>query len=48
MPLTAIEDFKEKGMADPVFEKLAQLCPAGLWTREAEEYLLAHATPISV
>ena len=48
MPLTAIDDFKEKGMADPMFEKLAQLCPDGLWTKEAEDYLLAHAAPINV
>lgn len=48
MPLTAIEDFKEKGMADPTFEKLAQLCPDGLWTKEAEDFLLQHATPINV
>jgi threonine dehydrogenase-like Zn-dependent dehydrogenase len=46
MPLTAIEDFKEKGMADPTYEKLAQLCPDGLWTKEAEDFLLAHAAPI--
>jgi threonine dehydrogenase-like Zn-dependent dehydrogenase len=48
MPLTAIDDFAEKGKADPLMAKLAELCPAGLWTKEAEDYLLAHAKPISV
>jgi threonine dehydrogenase-like Zn-dependent dehydrogenase len=50
MELTAIEDFKEKGTADPLFAKLAELVDShnGLWSVEAEEYLLAGAKPISV
>ena len=48
MPLTAIDDFAEKGKADPLFAKLAELCPDRLWTKEAEDYLLANAAPISV
>ncbi len=48
MPLTAIDDFAEKGKADPLFAKLAELCPDKLWTKEAEDYLLASAAPITV
>ena len=48
MPLTAIDDFAEKGKTDPMFAKLAELCAAnnGLWSPEAEAYLLAHAKKI--
>jgi threonine dehydrogenase-like Zn-dependent dehydrogenase len=48
LPLTAIDDFAEKGKADPLFAKLAELCPDRLWTKEAEDYLLKNATPIAV
>lgn len=50
MELTAIEDFKKKGAGDPIFAKLAELVQAhnGLWSVEAEEYLLANAKAISV
>ena len=49
MDLTAIDDFKEKGKRDPLFAKLAELVEAanGLWSVEAEEYLLANASAIS-
>ena len=49
LPLTAIDDFEEKGKTDPLFQKLHQLCAAkgGLWCLEAEQYLLANAKPIS-
>ncbi len=45
MPLTAIADFAEKGKSNPVFAALAQICDRnkGLWSVEAEEYLLANA-----
>jgi len=48
MPLTAIEDFKKLGETDPMFARLAELVEAnnGLWSGEAEKYLLAHATPL--
>ena len=44
MPLTAISDFAEKGKTDPLFAKLAEICDRhqGLWSVEAEEYLLAN------
>lgn len=49
MDLTAIDEFKEKGSRDPLFAKLAELVEAqnGLWSVEAEEFLLANASAIS-
>ncbi|MBN2851263.1 MAG: zinc-binding dehydrogenase [Clostridia bacterium] len=43
MPLTAISDFEEKG-----YTELAKICQKnkGLWNKEAEDYLLKHATKI--
>ena len=48
MPLTAIADFAEKGKTSPVFARLADICAAhnGLWSVEAENYLLAHANEL--
>ena len=48
LPLTAIEDFAEKGKSDPLFAELAKIVGRnnGLWSLEAEQYLLAHATKI--
>jgi threonine dehydrogenase-like Zn-dependent dehydrogenase len=48
LELTAIEDFEKKGREDPLFRRLAELVAAngGLWSVEAEEYLLANARPI--
>ena len=46
LPLTAIEDFAEKGRSgDPFYAALAEICGRhdGLWNVEAEQYLLAHA-----
>jgi len=42
MPLTAIEDFREKANEDKRFEKLAEIVEnnKGLWSVEAEKYLL--------
>ena len=49
MPLTAIDDFAKLGETDPLYKKLAELCAAnnGLWSPEAEQYLLANAKPIA-
>ena len=46
MPLTAIDDFAEKGKTDPMYAKLAELCEKhnGLWNGEAEKYLLSQLT----
>lgn len=48
MELTAIDDFEEKGINNPVFAKLARITKKhnGLWSVEAEEYLLANADVI--
>ncbi len=45
LPLTAIDDFAEKGETDPLFAMLAELCQTtgGLWNAAAEQYLLQHA-----
>ncbi|MDR1286053.1 MAG: zinc-binding dehydrogenase [Treponema sp.] len=53
LDLAAIEDFAEKAKEakdglGPFYGKLAEICAAhkGLWSREAEEYLLEHAPEI--
>jgi threonine dehydrogenase-like Zn-dependent dehydrogenase len=50
MELTAIEDFEEKSAGAPLFARLAEIVEAhnGLWSVEAEEYLLANAKAISI
>jgi threonine dehydrogenase-like Zn-dependent dehydrogenase len=50
MELTAIEEFEKKGAEDPLFARLAEIVSAhnGLWSVEAEEYLLSNAKAISV
>ncbi|GBG57598.1 alcohol dehydrogenase [Sporomusaceae bacterium FL31] len=44
MELTAIDDFAAKGADNPHFAKLAEICQRnrGLWSAEAERYLLEH------
>jgi len=48
MPMTAISDFAELGKTDPMFAELAAICEKnnGLWSGEAEKYLLANAKAI--
>jgi threonine dehydrogenase-like Zn-dependent dehydrogenase len=48
LPLTAIDDFEEKGKSDPLFADLARLCAktGGLWNAEAERFLLGAAKPL--
>jgi threonine dehydrogenase-like Zn-dependent dehydrogenase len=48
MPLTAISDFETKGKSDPIFAQLDKLVKNnnGLWSVEAEKYLLANAVKI--
>jgi threonine dehydrogenase-like Zn-dependent dehydrogenase len=48
LPLTAIEEFEEKGKSDPMFKRLAEITSAnnGLWSAEAERYLLENAKSI--
>ena len=47
-PLTALSDLAEKGKEDPMYAKLAAIVASnnGLWSGEAEKYLLAHAKAI--
>jgi threonine dehydrogenase-like Zn-dependent dehydrogenase len=48
MPLTAIEDFAQKGKTDPFYRKLDSIVKKnkGVWCGEAEAYVLKHGTPI--
>lgn len=48
MELTAIADFAEKGKNDPIFAVLAEMVAKnnGLWSAEAEKYLLSKAKAI--
>ena len=45
MPLTPIAEFESKGQTNPAYAELHKLCAAnnGLWSVEAEEYLLENA-----
>lgn len=49
LPLTAIADFAEKGGADPLFAALGEICArhGGLWSMEAEQYLLENAPALT-
>jgi len=48
MKLTAISDFKKKGKTDPLFAQLVKIVEKnnGLWSAEAEKYLLKKAKTI--
>ena len=48
LPLTALQDFGEKGKTDPLFKELDRIIKKndGLWSKEAEDYLLANADSI--
>ena len=48
MELTAISDFKKKGESSPLFAQLAKIAEKnnGLWSPEAEKYLLKNAKSI--
>jgi len=48
MELTAISDFGKKGKTDPLFTQLAKIVEKnnGLWSTEAEKYLLKNAKSI--
>ena len=49
MPMTAIADFAARGAGDPLFAGLAEICARnrGLWSFEAEQFLLARAPRIA-
>jgi threonine dehydrogenase-like Zn-dependent dehydrogenase len=48
LELTAIADFAERGKSDKLFAELGVICQrnGGLWSKAAEDYLLAHAPDI--
>ncbi|MDR1903292.1 MAG: zinc-binding dehydrogenase [Treponema sp.] len=48
LDLTAISDFEAKGKTDPFYKKLGEICQVhqGLWSKDAEDYLLAEAPEI--
>lgn len=48
LDLVAISDFAEVGKTNPLYAKLGEICGrhGGLWNKEAEDYLLAHAPAI--
>lgn len=48
LPLTAISDFAQLGASDPFYAELARITDKtrGLWSVEAEEFLLEHAPGI--
>jgi len=48
LPLTALADFAENGEKDPFFATLSEITGRhkGLWSVEAEQYLLSHGTPV--
>lgn len=50
LPMTAIADFGARGETEPLFAELDRICRAhnGLWSKEAEDYLLAHAPQIEI
>lgn len=45
IPLVALSDFEELGKKDPLYYELDEIIKrnGGLWCKEAEDYLLAHA-----
>ena len=48
LPMVAIDEFEERGKTDPLFARLAEITKAhnGLWSKEAEDYLLENAPKI--
>lgn len=48
MPLTAIDEFEALGKDNPIYNKLNEICKKnnGLWSVEAEKYLLENMTRI--
>ncbi|MDR3120052.1 MAG: zinc-binding dehydrogenase [Clostridiales bacterium] len=48
LPLTAIADFREAGVKNPIFAELDRLCERSgrLWNGDAERFLLENAEPI--
>jgi threonine dehydrogenase-like Zn-dependent dehydrogenase len=49
LPLTALDDFEEKGKSKPLFAELSKIIKKtnGVWSKEAEDYLLDNCQKIS-
>ncbi len=49
LPLTALDEFESKGESNPLFAELAKIIEKtnGLWSKEAEEYLLDNSEKIA-
>jgi hypothetical protein len=49
LPLTALDDFEEKGKSKPLFAELSKIIKKtnGVWSKEAEDYLLENCQKIS-
>ncbi len=50
LPLTALEDLEKKGESDSLCKNLSLIVQKtkGIWSKEAEDYLLTHAKPIDI
>jgi hypothetical protein len=50
LPMVAIADFAKLGKDNPFYAELDRICTAnaGLWCKEAEDYLLANAPKVSI
>ena len=50
LPVVALSEFEERGKTDPMFAELDRIVKAngGLWSEEAESYLLAHAPKLKL
>ena len=50
LPMVAIADFAKLGRDNPFYAELDRICSAnaGLWCKEAEDYLLSHAPKVSI
>ena len=49
MPLVALDDFEALGQDDPFYATLARITKEnrGLWSADAEKFILANAPPIT-
>ncbi|MBQ8578055.1 MAG: zinc-binding dehydrogenase [Clostridia bacterium] len=50
LPIVALSEFEERGKQDPMFAELDRITKAhgGLWSEEAEQYLLEHAPQLKL
>lgn len=50
LPLVALEDFSTNGKTDPLFKELSNIIKKtkGIWSKEAEDFLLSHAMKLQI